>query len=220
MQFYEGKNSSASHLDWTETPSKQLSKKVARANDRLAMKVYKIKDIEKPVINGKFSLRYHMIEVQSSILIAALKDIFQKEDVHLEPTEIATFKHPFRPLWFCYDEIAALHRRDTDESLKLRLQLLIKVLGEVVGSTQVHLENLQSSGLISFKLSWTYFPKDCIVYSPYKDREELCKVVDTEYLKDNCGGGHLIVKAEEIVFDGETFSWNEVKLDIKGFDGN
>lgn len=85
---------------------------------------------------------------------------------------------------------------------------------------KIHLKNLQSSGLISFKLAWTYFLKDCIVYSPDKDCEKLCKVVDTEYLKDNCGGVHLIVKAEEIVFDGETFAWDEIKLDIKAFDGN
>lgn len=161
-----------------------------------------------------------MIEIQSPILIAALKNILQKEDFHLEPTEIATFKLPFRPLWFCYDEIAALHRSNTDESLKPHLQLLIKVMGDVFASMKIHLKNLQSSGLISFKLAWTYFPKDCIVYSPDKDCEKLCKVVDTEYLKDNCGDIHLIVKAEEIVFDGETFAWNETKLIIKAFDGN
>lgn len=161
-----------------------------------------------------------MIEIQSSILVAALKDILQKEDVYLEPTEIANFKYPFRPLWFCYDEIVALHRSNTDGALKPHLQLLLKVMGDVFGSMKIHLKNLQSSGLISFKLAWTYFPKDSIVYSPEKDCEKLCKVVDTEYIKDNNGKAHLIVKAEEICFDGETFAWNEVKLDIKAFEGN
>src|ERR1700761_7931808 len=53
--FYEGKNSNANYYDWTETPPKQLSKKAAKAHDRVALKVYKIKDLEKPIISGNFA---------------------------------------------------------------------------------------------------------------------------------------------------------------------
>lgn len=220
MQFYEGKNSSANHYDWTETPPKQISKRVAKANDRVAIKIYKTKDTDKPIINGKFSLKYHMIEIQSPILVAALKDTLQKEDVYLEPTEIANFKYPFRPLWFCYDEIAALHRNNTDAMLKPHLQLLLEVMNDVFGSMKAHLGNLHASGLISFKFAWTYFPKDSIVYSPEKDCDKLCKVVDTEYTKDSKGTPHLTIKADEISFDGETFEWKEVNLNISIFEGN
>jgi hypothetical protein len=171
-------------------------------------------------MNGYFTLTYHMIEIQSPALVSALKDILQKEDVYLEPTEIANFKYPFRPLWFRHDEIAALHRSTTESALRSHLQLLLKVLSDVFGSMRTHLKNLQSSGLISFKLGWTYFPKDSIVYSPEKDCERLCRVVDTEYIKDQSGKPHLIVKAEEISFDGESFVWKDVNLDIKAFEGN
>jgi hypothetical protein len=90
----------------------------------------------------------------------------------------------------------------------------------VLGTLRAHLKNLHASGLISFKYAWTYFPKDSIIYSPGKDCEKLCKVTNTEFVKDQNGRMYLRVNAQEIVFDGETFEWQDVKLDIKQFEGN
>jgi hypothetical protein len=220
IQFYEGKNSNAGYYDWTETPPKQLSKRIAKANDRVSIKIYKVKDTSKPVVNGRFSLKHHMIEIQSHVLVTAIKDILQKEEVYLEPTEVAQFHYPFRPLWFSWDEIAALHRGCTDVVLKPHLQLLLKVMAEIFGTMRTHLKNLQASGLISFKLAWTYFPKNSLVYSPQKDCERVCRVVDTQYGKCNNGSTFMIIKAEEIAFDGEAFAWNEVRLVMQSFEGN
>jgi hypothetical protein len=218
--FYEGKNSNANYFDWVDTPPKQVSKKVARANDRVAIKVYKIKDLEKAVVSGSFALKYHMLEIQSPILVTALRDIMKKEDIHLEPTEIATFKQPFRALWFRYDEIAALHRKTVELPLKSHIGLLMKLLGDIFGGVKLHVDNLQASGLINFKYSWMYFPKDSLIYSPDKDCERICKVVDTEIIADQRSRKHLIVNAQEIAFDGEIFAWKDTMLDIPAFEGN
>ncbi|KIW00918.1 uncharacterized protein PV09_07661 [Verruconis gallopava] len=218
--FYEGKNSNANYFDWVETPPKQVSKKIAKAYDRVAVKVYKVKDLEKPVVGGAFALKYHMIEVQSPILVGALRDIMKKEDVYLEPTETATFKHPFRPLWFRFDEIASLWRKTAESQLKSHLGVLMKVLNDIFGGVQTHLSNLQSSQLINFKYSWMYFPKDSLVYSPDKDCERICKVVDTEIITDQRTRKHLIIKAEELAFDGESFAWRDTILDVPAFEGN
>lgn len=218
--FYEGKNSNANYFDWVDSPPKQVSKKVAKANDRVAIKVYKIKDLEKPVLAGIFALKYHMIEVQSPVLVSALKDIMKKEDMHLEPTEVATFKQPFRPLWFRYEEISALYRKTTETTLKSHMSVFMKLLSEIFGGVKTHLTNLQSSGLINFKYAWMYFPKDALVYSPNPDCERICKVVDTEIITDQRSRKHLIIKAEELAFDGEGFAWRDTLLDIPAFEGN
>lgn len=161
-----------------------------------------------------------MIEIQSHILVAALKDIMKKEDIHLEPTEVAVFKQPFRPLWFRYDDISALYRKTTEVQLKSHMSVLMKLLAELFGGVKTHIQNLQASGFINFKYAWMYFPKDGLVYSPDKDCERICKIVDTEIITDQRSKKHLIVKAEELAFDGETFSWRDTLLDLPAFEGN
>lgn len=53
--FYEGKDSNPNYFDWVDSPPKQVSKKVARANDRVALKVYKIKDLEVLQVSDQMS---------------------------------------------------------------------------------------------------------------------------------------------------------------------
>jgi hypothetical protein len=219
--YYEGKDSSGNHYNWVETPPKQMSKKAAKAQDRVAIKVYKTKDLERPIVAGIFALKFHMLQIQSPVLVAALKEIVKNENVYLEATEVATFKFPFRPLWFCTEDILALQKCTGDGTvLKNHLNLLLKLMGEIFGGMRTHLKHLQSSGLISFKLAWTYFPKDSIVYSPEKDCERLYKVKDTEIKLDRGGEPVLHIKCKEIGFDGESFVWKNVKLQIPAFEGN
>jgi hypothetical protein len=96
----------------------------------------------------------------------------------------------------------------------------VKLMGEIFGGMRTHLEHLQNSGLISFKLAWTYFPKDAIVYSPEKDCERLYKVKDTEIKPDRVGKPVLHIKCKEVSFDGESFVWKNQTLQIPAFEGN
>ena len=219
--FYEGKNR-AGHTDWVETPPKQLAPKVAKANNRVAIKIFKVKDHEQQTISGKTPLKNHMIEIQSSLLVAALKDIVKDEGVFLETTETAKFNEPFKPLFFCYDKIIALYEEKSDGSLlKEHLGLLVQVMGELFGGFMSHLKHLNASGLISYKLAWTYFAKGTMLFSASKDAERVCKVVGTCY---NCGSpqepAHLLINCEEIAFDGESFAWKPIDFKIPAFAGN
>ena len=219
--FYEGKNR-AGHTDWVETPPKQLAPKVAKANNRVAIKIFKVKDHEQQTISGKTPLKNHMIEIQSSLLVAALKDIVKDEGVFLETTETAKFNEPFKPLFFCYDKIIALYEEKSDGSLlKEHLGLLVQVMGELFGGFMSHLKHLNASGLISYKLAWTYFAKGTMLFSASKDAERVCKVVGTSY---NCGSpqepAHLLINCEEIAFDGESFAWKPIDFKIPPFAGN
>lgn len=219
--FYEGKNSGGGHYDWVETPPKQLNKKISRAYDRVAIKIYKVKDHEKPTITGRTPLKIHMIELQSPILVTAIKDIIRDENVFLEATETATFSAPFKPLYFCYDKIVALHDQlDNDDVLKKHVYLLLEVMAEIFGGFMTHLKHLKASGLISYKLAWTYFPKNSIVYGGTKDCERLCRVIDTQYVNPSNGPATLQINCQEIGFDGDKFDWKTTALEIPTFAGN
>ncbi len=219
--LYEGRNSNMNYYDWTEKPPRQVSKKVAKANDGVAIKVYKIKDLDKPVVSGRFSLKYHMIEIQSPLLVNSLSGIMKDQDVHLEPSETATFHHPFRPLYFCSDKIMQLYNKVDDGSgLKQHLGLLIRVMGDLFAGVHNHVKNLQASKLISFKLAWAFYLKNSLVYSPGRDCERIRKVKDAVYKRNPGGKNFLIVKCKEIVFDGESFVWKNEELEIPEFTGN
>ena len=223
--FYEGKDSNQNYFNWVETPPKQASQRIIALHNRVAIKVYKSNDKDKPVVNGRFALTYHMIDIQNPVLIECLKEIVVKESVHLEVSAIANFKTPFRALWFCYDDIIAAQKQASegstlkDQMLKEQLSLLLRVMADIFGGVKKHLRSMQSSGLISYKLAWTYFRKDSIVYSPDKDCERLYKVVDTEYVQKECRK-YMAINCKEITFDGETFVWKDRELEIDPFAGN
>jgi hypothetical protein len=216
--FYEGPNSCGGYFNWVETPPKQLKKKVALAYDRVAIKVYKIRDGDKPTISGRTPLMIHMIQIQSPILIDAIKDIVKEENVFLESSEVATFEAPFKPLYFCYDKIMALHRKIQDDSiLKQHLNLLVQVMVEIFGGFMTQLKHLNAGGLISYKLAWTYFPRNSIVYCGTGDCERLCRVMDTQYQQNP---SRMIILAQELCFDGNSFVWKPSMLEVPSFAGN
>ncbi|EFQ32473.1 ATPase [Colletotrichum graminicola] len=217
--LYEGKNSCGGVYDWVDFPPKQMSKKAAESQDRPAIKVYKIKDMDKPIIGGRFSLAYHQISIQNPTLVAALEPILKKEDFHIDPNDTATFEAPFRPLFFCYDDILDLYRTTDDSSLKGYLQLLVRTLDDVLGETREKKRKLQSSCLIHFKMAWTYFPRGSVVYSSACNTEMLCKVEGTAYERAE-GTVVLNVNCKILTFNGETFVWSDHKLQIPKFAGN
>lgn len=137
----------------------------------------------------------------------------------LETTESAKFSEPFKPLFFCYDKITTLQRATKKSGLlKDHLNLLVEVMQQLFGGFMAHLKNLNTSGLISYKLAWTYFPKDSMIFCGSKDCERICRVVATNY---ECQPApRLAVSCEEISFDGETFAWKTTTLYIPPFAGN
>jgi hypothetical protein len=217
--FYEAAEPIEGQFNWSEIPPRQMSKRVAMKHDRIAIKVYRVKDHDKPVISGRHALKYHSIELQNHALISALKDIVKKEGVFLDVSEVARFTEPFRPLYFCAEEIAALYKLTPEESpLKVQLLLLLKLMGDMFGATRNQVRQLQANNLISYKLAWTYFPKDSMAYRPGKDCESVYKVVNTVYKTRPCP--HLHVDAKEIVFDGTAFAWVKTEFVIPAWAGN
>jgi hypothetical protein len=137
----------------------------------------------------------------------------------LETTEPAKFSAPFKPLFFCYDKITELQKSIKKNGLlKDHLALLVEVMEQLFGNFMNHLKNLNASGLISYKLAWTYFPKDSMLFCDSKDCERICRVVSTNY---ECGQQtRLAIHCEEIAFDGDTFAWKPTTVYIPPFGGN
>ncbi|KAH7131505.1 P-loop containing nucleoside triphosphate hydrolase protein [Dactylonectria estremocensis] len=218
--LFEGKNSSPPTYDWVDYPPKQLSKAAARAQDRVAIKVYKIKDLDKPCVAGRFPLKYHKVEVQNPMLVAALEPILKKENLFLDVHDTASFSAPFRPLWFCQDEIKDLYRQTAaDQALKGFLQLFLRILDDMFSELRNKRRHLLQEGLIDFKTAWTLFPRGSTVYSYGLNSESLCKVEDTAYIcKD--GATFLMVKGKIMTFNGEEFVWQDKPLLLPAFSGN
>jgi len=219
--LYERRNSSDSWIDWVDYPPKQLSKGAAKAQDRVAIKLYKVRDTEKPAVGGRFSLKNFRIDVQNLQLVAVLADILKKENEHIEPNDMATFREPFRSLFFCYNDIVATYKTlNESDPLRTHMLLLIKVLDDLFGELRAKRRSLLSSGLISFKLSWTLFPKDCEIISWGNNTELMLKVVDASIRQVNPAQGVLIIRCKVLRFNGEAFVWEDVELDIPQFEGN
>lgn len=219
--LYERRNSSDSWIDWVDYPPKQLSRSAAKSQDRVAIKVYKVRDLEKPALGGRFSLKYFRIDIQNPQLVAALEDILKKEDLHLDVNEIASFREPFRPLYFCYDDIVAKYKRLVEgDALKTHMLLLIKVIDDLFSDIRTKKKNLLASGLVSYKLAWTYFPRDCEVISWGNNGEFLVRVVETLVRWTSPGSSSLIIRCKVLRFNGEAFIWDDAELDIPEFEGN
>ncbi|KAL7792087.1 hypothetical protein V8C37DRAFT_416451 [Trichoderma ceciliae] len=219
--FYD-KNTSdtySSH-EWVDYPPKQMSKSAARAQERVAIKVYKIRDHRKPCISGRIPLNYHKIEVQNLTLVAALAPIVKKENFHLDVNEAATFEDPFRSLWFCQDDIKELYKKaESSDPLKSYLKLFIQVLDDLFREMIIKRRNIQTSRLVDFRTAWTLFPRGSTVYSFGINAEFLSKVESTNYVNKSSGNA-LHVKTKILKFNGEKFVWQEQILPIDEFEGN
>ncbi|KAM5354481.1 hypothetical protein ACJ41O_001128 [Fusarium nematophilum] len=218
--LYEGRNSTPGDYEWVDYPPKQISKAVARAQDRVAIKVYKIKDLVKGRTSGRYPLKYHQVDVQNPLLVAALEPILKKENIYLDVHDTATFKEPFRPLWFCQDDIRELYRQTKqDEPVKAYLQLFLRVLDEIFRDLKTKRRHLLDKGLIDFRTAWTLFPRNSTVYSYGLNSEFICKVDGTEYEGD-LADVQLVITAKVMTFNGEEFVWRKKQLAIDGFAGN
>ncbi|KAK1245574.1 hypothetical protein MKX08_005203 [Trichoderma sp. CBMAI-0020] len=216
------KNTSDLHSrhEWVDYPPKQMSKAAARAQDRVAIKVYKVRDHRKPCISGRVPLKYFKIEVQNPTLVAALAPIVKKENCHLDVNEAASFEEPFRSLWFCQDDIKELYKKtDVSEPLKSYLKLFIQVLDDLFREMTIKRRNIQTSRLVDFRTAWTLFPRGSTVYSFGINAEFLAKVESTAYVNTSSGNA-LQIKVKILKFNGEKFVWQERALPVDEFEGN
>ncbi|KAJ3480692.1 hypothetical protein NLG97_g8010 [Lecanicillium saksenae] len=205
--MYEGPDSSTWNYNWVDYPPKQISKATAREHGRVAIKVFKVKDHEKQCISGRLPLKYHSIQVQNLAVVSALAPILKKQDYHISETESATFKAPFHVLFFCQDEIKALHNGLAKEDiLAPYLKLFVDSMDSVLKDMHTKIDNLGGNGLISFATVWTLFPRGTTVYSTDLESEFLCKVTKADYVTTSGGDSFLQIGVKVLRFNGDSRS--------------
>lgn len=218
--LYEGPASLGDgRYDWVDYPPKQLSKSAAQAEGRIAIRTFKVKDKSKPVISGRHSLQYHQIELRNPLLMTAVAEVFKKKELPIEVGDVVTFHHPFRSLFYAYDDLAEKREALADsDPLGPFLLLLVKLLDEVFAPTRVQLAHLRSEGRVSWDLAWAFLPYGTSVMNRAGVCDVLCKVIDTEYKL--VPKPVLVIKGKLLRFNGEEFAWDEVSFDIDYFAGH
>jgi hypothetical protein len=213
--FFEGPNAHGSHNNWVDYPPRVVSKANNRVHDRVAIKVFKVKDPEKPSSNGCAAVKYHQIQVQNPHLVAALAPIVRKHNCILLPDESALFEAPFQPLWFAQGEIRDLYNDlETTDPLRNPLQLLVRILDDMFVDLKVKHLHLKNSGLIDFKNAWMLFPKGSSVYSLTNGSDTICKV-DSTYYAHAC----LEIVTNYLRFNGREYVWQKRRLSLMPFEG-
>ncbi|KAF3805705.1 hypothetical protein GCG54_00005067 [Colletotrichum gloeosporioides] len=138
---------------------------------------------------------------------------------HLDDDGPIVFYPPFRPLYFCYEEMVGLRESTDDGSLKRYLGNLISTLDDVLGEMRKQSHQLKASGLVNFDLAWTYFPNGTMVRSSDCNTKMVFRVVGTSYKRSESGTA-LVIYGEALRFDGESFVWMVHEISIHEFSGN
>lgn len=216
--FYEGPQKPANKdkniINWVEKEPVQVPEVVKDRYDQAAIRIYKIKDkAAEKTFGGVTAMKVDFIQIQSLLIIDAIESILA--EVGLRPADKSKVKitSPFKELYFAYPSISALaHRRDLHADLKSQLNVLLKVMDELLSDMFLAISALHAKKNISFEYLWTLFPKDIIVYSRVDDHDRLYQVVAINRYPGS-------IACQLVQFDGSIFGMTRTKLYIDDFDG-
>ncbi|EQB55597.1 hypothetical protein CGLO_04463 [Colletotrichum gloeosporioides Cg-14] len=197
----------------------RMDKRCDQGKSQPAVDVLMVEDKDKSAIDGKARFTCHKITIQHPALIEILGLILENEGFHLDDDGPIVFYPPFRPLYFCYEEMVGLRESTDDGSLKRYLGNLISTLDDVLGEMRKQSHQLKASGLVNFDLAWTYFPNGTMVRSSDCNTKMVFRVVGTSYKRSESGTA-LVIYGEALRFDGESFVWMVHEISIHEFSGN
>lgn len=197
----------------------QMGKRWDQGKFQPAVDVLMVEHKDKPAINGKARFTCQKITIQHPALIEILGLILENEGFHLDGSKPIVFTPPFRPLYFCYDDIVGLCESTNDDLLKMYLGNLLTTLNGILGETRKQSHQLKARGLVNFDLAWTYFPNGTMVRSSDCNTKMVFRVVGTSYKKSESSTA-LVIYGEALRFDGESFVWMVHEISIHEFSGN
>ena len=216
--FYEGpkksKDPEDETINWVEKEPIQVPEAVEDRYNQAAIRVYKKKDRSaEKTFGGVTAMRVEFIKIQSLLLVAAIESILA--DVGLRPADKSsvTINRPFKELYFAYPSISDLAQRQHPHTeLGSHLNVLLKVMDELLSDMSQAISKLQTRKEISYEYLWTLFPKDIIVYSREDDQDRLYQVTGiNRYLG--------LIDCQFVRFDGTIFGMSRTMLYNKYFTG-
>ena len=216
--FYEGpkkyNDKDRDTINWVEKEPVQVPEAVKDRYDQAAIRIYKKKDrTAEKTFGGVTATKVDFIQIQSLLIVDAIETILA--DVGLRPADKSKVRinRPFKELYFAYPSISALAQQQHPHTdLEIHLNVLLKVMDELLSEMSQAIFVLQTKKQISYEYLWTIFPKDIIVYSRVDGQDRLYQVVEITH----CSGS---VACQYVRFDGTIFGMARTTLHIRYFQG-
>ena len=216
--FYEGpkkaNDKDTDTINWVEKEPVQVPEAVKDRYDQAAIRIYKKKDrTAEKTFGGVTAMKIDFIQIQSLLIIDAIEPILA--DVGLRPADKSKVRinRPFKELYFAYPSISALAQRQHPHTdLENHLNVLLKVMDELLSEMSQTIFALQTKKQISYEYLWTIFPKDIIVYSRVDGQDRLYQVVEISRYSGS-------VACQYVQFDGTIFGMARTTLYIGYFPG-
>lgn len=219
--FYEGPKKSKDPKDdtinWVEKEPIQVPEAVEDRYNQAAIRIYKAKDRSaEKTFGGVTAMRVEFIKIQSLLLMTAIESILVEVGLRPADKKMVTIDRPFKELYFAYPSISALAQRQHPHTdLGIHLNVLLKVMDELLSEMSQAISGLQTRKEISYEYLWTLFPKDIIVYSRKDEQDRLYQV--TGINRD--AGGIEEIACQFVQFDGTIFGTRSTTLGIRRFTG-
>lgn len=165
--LYEGPRTCQCCTNWVdERPADYYEKDEEKVDEKAPILVRR-----KRISDGSKIFQIDSIQIQSAPLRTILAKVFDRYD-HITPTLAnLTFRPPFRPFYWRWEEFETTIKEEKDEKLAKQLKCLRNLVkSEMAGLFDVSRE-LQDNGIIEHHLLWTLFKPGELLYSKDHERE-------------------------------------------------
>lgn len=215
--FYEGPKKAKDKEDtinWVEKEPIQVPEAVQDRYNEAAIRIYKKKDrTAEKTFGGATAMRVEFIKIQSPLILDAIESILAEVGLRPADKTKVMINRPFKELYFAYPSISALAQRQNPHTdLGSHLNVLLKVMDELLSEMSQAIAALHAKKEISYEYLWTIFPKDIIVYSRADEQDRLYQVVEI-----NRSSGSIY--CQYVTFDGTIFGMARTALYINFFTG-
>lgn len=216
--FYEGpvKPQLNGATNWVEKQPLQVPDGVQERYDSAAIRLYKLKDFAPDnTFGGLTPMKDFMFQIKSPMIIKAVEPILNGFGTHAVLNTITIYA-PFKELFFSHHAIMdRVHQEEPGTELRENLDLMLKVINELLTVSSQTIGALQTKGQITWEYLWAIYPKDIIVYSRIRDQDRFYQVTQTR--KDPNLRWHIDCKF--VCFDGSDFGYLPTSFSIDFFRG-
>ena len=208
--LYEGPRNCQCCNNWVDKrPDDIYEKKEENVDEKAPILVRR-----KRICDGSKIFQIDSIEIQSAPLRLILAKVFDRYD-HIMPTiGYLTFRPPFWPFHWRWEEFEAAIKEEKDEKLAKQLKCLRNLVkSETSGLFGVSRE-LQDNGVIEHRLLWTLFKPGELIYSKEHGRERfyiLCSV--SQY-------ANISLQVNSLDWNGRHLGFVTSTLSIRYFSGS
>lgn len=129
-----------------------------------------------------------------------------------------TYETPYKLPLHCYDDPQLYRNTSEDDSAKLHVSLLLRVIRQEMGGYIDELATVLPAKKITFTLVWTIFRPGTMIFTETYGAPEQYRVYSIAYGRDK-GGAFLKITCEQIDFDGKRFRTTKKNLKLLEFLG-